>query len=76
MGSTRKRRYIKKLTPIPYFFYSSFGSNRIKPLPKAVEMTGGVEKFEEVMYGDHLLGKIARNFYGGAREDEVERGQT
>jgi hypothetical protein len=38
-------------------------TTRIKPLAKAVEMTGGVEKFDEIMYGDHLLGKISGNFY-------------
>ncbi|KAH0545243.1 hypothetical protein FGG08_000697 [Glutinoglossum americanum] len=54
---------------VPFFYEPDFNA-RIKPLKKAVEMTGGVEKFEEVKYGDHLLGKIAGNFYGGDGAEE------
>ncbi|KAI9771390.1 MAG: hypothetical protein M1839_002813 [Geoglossum umbratile] len=54
---------------VPFFYEPDFNA-RIKPLPNAVELTGGVERFDELMYGDHLLGKIAGNFYGGPEEEE------
>ncbi|KAI9858685.1 MAG: hypothetical protein M1813_007317 [Trichoglossum hirsutum] len=54
---------------VPFFYEPNFNA-KIKPLKRAVEITGGVEKFGEVMYGDHLLGKIAGNFYEGGGEKE------
>lgn len=47
---------------LPFFFEPNFRS-KIRPLKTCVERTGGVELFDDVQYGDHLLGKISSNFY-------------
>jgi hypothetical protein len=39
--------------------------DRVKPLPMCVGRTGGVPKYEETIYGEHLLSKVAGNFYKG-----------
>lgn len=39
--------------------------SRVKPLQICLDRTGGVAKYEETMYGDHLLSKVAGNFYKG-----------
>ena len=43
-------------------------SGRIKPFDVCLEKTGGVSKFEPVVYGDHLLGKVLGNFYSAPTE--------
>lgn len=39
--------------------------SRVEPLQICVDRTGGVAKYEEIRYGDHLLSKVAGNFYKG-----------
>ncbi|KAF2670249.1 Clavaminate synthase-like protein [Microthyrium microscopicum] len=47
---------------VPFFFEPNFNA-RIRPLKKCIEKTGGKEIGDEVVYGDHLIGKIKGNFY-------------
>lgn len=47
---------------VPFFFEPDFDA-AVKPLQACVKRTGGEAKFDEVVYGDHLLGKIRGNFY-------------
>jgi len=47
---------------VPFFFEPNFAA-KVKPLRTCVERTGGKPLFEEIMYGDHLVGKIKSNFY-------------
>jgi isopenicillin N synthase-like dioxygenase len=47
---------------VPFFFEPNYDAI-VKPLRKCVDRTGGKELYEEVMYGDHLVGKINGNFY-------------
>lgn len=47
------------------FFYEPNWNTVVRPLRECVERTGGVEMYEEVRYGDHLMGKMRGNFYGG-----------
>lgn len=49
---------------VPFFFEPGFEA-RVRPLKTCVEKTGGVRKYEECIYGEHLLGKVGGNFYGG-----------
>lgn len=49
---------------VPFFFEPRWDTT-VRPLRECVAKSGGVERFEEVMYGDHLVGKVSRNFYGG-----------
>ncbi|KAF2276707.1 Clavaminate synthase-like protein [Westerdykella ornata] len=49
---------------VPFFFEPGFEA-RVRPLARCVEKTGGVKKYEECVYGEHLLGKVGGNFYGG-----------
>lgn len=42
---------------VPFFFEPNFDAE-IRPLRKCVEKTGGVPKFEPVVYGDHLTAKV------------------
>jgi len=42
------------------------GCNRIKPLECCLAQTGGVPKYDEVVYGEHLLSKVLGNFVTGA----------
>lgn len=37
--------------------------DRVKPLQVCIERTGGVPLYEETGYGEHLLSKVAGNFY-------------
>lgn len=47
---------------VPFFFEPDFNA-RIKPLAKCIAETGGKEKYDEVVYGEHLLAKVKGNFY-------------
>lgn len=42
--------------------------SRVEPLQICVDRTGGVPKYEATVYGEHLLSKVAGNFYKGNRE--------
>lgn len=42
--------------------------NRVEPLQICVDRTGGVSKYEATVYGEHLLSKVAGNFYKGSEE--------
>lgn len=42
--------------------------SRVEPLQICVDRTGGVPKYEATVYGEHLLSKVAGNFYGGNGE--------
>ncbi|XP_006855229.2 probable 2-oxoglutarate-dependent dioxygenase At3g49630 isoform X2 [Amborella trichopoda] len=46
---------------IPFFFEPNFDAV-VEPLDSCKEMTGGTAKFEPVVYGDHLAGKVLNNF--------------
>ncbi len=46
---------------VPFFFEPDFDA-RVRPLGKVVERTGGVERYEDVVYGDFLWSKVERNF--------------
>lgn len=47
---------------VPFFFEPNFDA-KVAPLKECIDRTGGVRKYEEVMYGDWLEGKIRGNFY-------------
>jgi isopenicillin N synthase-like dioxygenase len=47
---------------VPFFFEPDFDAT-VKPLETCIKRTGGEARFDEVVYGDHLLGKIRGNFY-------------
>ncbi|KAF2804603.1 Clavaminate synthase-like protein [Mytilinidion resinicola] len=47
------------------FFYEPNWDAVVKPLKRCVKRSGGVVKYEEAMYGDHLMGKLHNNFYNG-----------
>lgn len=46
---------------VPFFFEPDWDA-RIKPLECCVAQTGGVPSYDEVVYGEHLLGKVLGNF--------------
>ncbi|KAF8422658.1 hypothetical protein EV426DRAFT_564175 [Tirmania nivea] len=47
---------------VPFFFEPDWVA-RIKPLECCLAQTGGVPKYDEVVYGEHLLSKVLGNFY-------------
>jgi isopenicillin N synthase-like dioxygenase len=47
---------------VPFFFEPNYDAI-IKPLRRCIELTGGQAQYDEVKYGDHLVGKIRGNFY-------------
>jgi isopenicillin N synthase-like dioxygenase len=47
---------------VPFFFEPNFDAI-IRPLDICIRRTGGKAIFDEVKYGDHLVGKIKGNFY-------------
>lgn len=49
---------------VPFFFEPNFDA-LVRPLGTCVERTRGEVRFEGVKYGDHLMGKLKGNFYGG-----------
>jgi len=49
---------------VPFFFEPDFKA-RVRPLGECVGVTGGAERYGEVGYGEHLVGKVGGNFYGG-----------
>jgi isopenicillin N synthase-like dioxygenase len=52
---------------VPFFFEPDFKA-RVTPLGECVRVTGGVERYGEVGYGEHLVGKVGGNFYGSGDE--------
>ncbi|KAA8909689.1 hypothetical protein FN846DRAFT_600909 [Sphaerosporella brunnea] len=50
------------------FFYEPNWDAVIKPLEKCVQKTGGAEKYGEVVYSAHLMGKVSGNFYSAATD--------
>ncbi|KAI9841889.1 MAG: hypothetical protein M1838_003360 [Thelocarpon superellum] len=48
---------------VPFFFEPDFAA-RIEPLDVCVQQTGGTAKYSPKIYGEHLLHKVGRNFYG------------
>jgi isopenicillin N synthase-like dioxygenase len=52
------------------FFYEPNWDAIIKPLEKCVQRTGGVPRFGEVVYKEHLQGKVSGNFYSSQQELE------
>ncbi|MCJ1397439.1 hypothetical protein MMC11_000632 [Xylographa trunciseda] len=54
---------------VPFFVEPDFEA-RVSPLEECVARSGGMERWGEVVYGEHLLGKVGGNFYEG--EDEGE----
>ncbi|MCJ1316410.1 hypothetical protein MMC15_001731 [Xylographa vitiligo] len=51
---------------VPFFVEPDFDA-RVRPLEECVEKSGGVERWGEVVYGEHLLGKVGGNFYEGEK---------
>ena len=49
---------------VPFFFEPNFGAV-VKPLRRCVERSGRAEVHAGSTYGEHLLGKVGGNFYGG-----------
>jgi isopenicillin N synthase-like dioxygenase len=48
---------------VPFFFEPNFDAV-ISPLKTCLDKDGGERKVpEKVVYGEHLLGKVAGNFY-------------
>lgn len=56
---------------IPFFYEPNFDAV-IKPLDKCVAITGGTPKYEEKVYGDHLISKVSSNFYKAPTTETVE----
>lgn len=44
-----------------------WGGGRIKPLECCLAQTGGAPKYDEAVYGEHLLSKVLNNFATGSR---------
>jgi hypothetical protein len=38
---------------------------RINPLKTCIDRTGGVARYSEKVYGQHLLSRVSKNFYSG-----------
>ncbi|MCJ1254227.1 hypothetical protein MMC24_002041 [Lignoscripta atroalba] len=49
---------------VPFFFEPDFEA-RVRPLRECVDRTEGRERWKEVQYGEHLVGKVKGNFYAG-----------
>lgn len=49
---------------VPFFFEPDFEA-WVSPLRECVLSSGGQRRFDEVRYGEHLLGKVRGNFVGG-----------
>ena len=49
---------------VPFFVEPDFEA-RVRPLEECVARSGGVERWGEVVYGEHLVGKVGGNFYEG-----------
>ncbi|MCJ1430777.1 hypothetical protein MMC27_000127 [Xylographa pallens] len=49
---------------VPFFVEPDFEA-RVRPLEECVARSGGVERLGEVVYGEHLVGKVGGNFYEG-----------
>lgn len=49
---------------VPFFFEPDFEA-AVGPLRECVLASGGRRRFDEVRYGEHLLGKVRGNFVGG-----------
>ncbi|KAF1956899.1 Clavaminate synthase-like protein [Byssothecium circinans] len=47
---------------VPFFYEPNFEAV-VRPLGKCVERSGGGVKGREVVYGEHLMGKVVGNFY-------------
>jgi hypothetical protein len=45
------------------FFYEPNWDAVVKPLDKCVEMTGGMPRYAEKVYWEHLVEKVSGNFY-------------
>ncbi|MCJ1251450.1 hypothetical protein MMC30_008683 [Trapelia coarctata] len=56
---------------VPFFFEPDFGA-RVRPLRECVGRTGGGARYGEVGYGEHLVGKVGGNFYGGGGGGEAD----
>ncbi|MCJ1387559.1 hypothetical protein MMC18_000402 [Xylographa bjoerkii] len=52
---------------VPFFVEPDFEA-RVRPLEECVRRSGGVERWGEVVYGEHLLGKVEGNFYEGGEK--------
>jgi isopenicillin N synthase-like dioxygenase len=46
---------------VPFFFEPDFQAV-VEPLGECVRRTGGVRRFESVVYGEHLVGKVSAHF--------------
>jgi isopenicillin N synthase-like dioxygenase len=49
---------------VPFFFEPDFATE-VAPLKSCIRRTGGRKRWEPVVYGEHLVGKLRGNFYGG-----------
>ncbi|KAI5817785.1 hypothetical protein BZA77DRAFT_25956 [Pyronema omphalodes] len=50
------------------FFYEPDWEARVKPLERCIKASGGHRKFEETIYKEHIMGKVAGNFYSGGND--------
>ena len=78
LWESTKHRVIHKGTgyrvSVPYFYEPNWDTIA-SPLERCVQASGGVKKFDAVMFGDHLSGKASGNFHsGGKKEEAVEEG--
>ena len=49
---------------VPFFVEPDFEAT-VRPLEECVRRSGGVQRWGEVVYGEHLVGKVEGNFYEG-----------
>ena len=56
---------------VPFFFEPDFHAV-VRPLEECVKRTGGNERWGPIQYGEHLIGKVGGNFYGGSEEERSE----
>lgn len=49
---------------VPFFLEPGF-ETFVEPLECCIERSGGASRYEGVVYGEHLVGKVSGNFYGG-----------
>lgn len=52
---------------VPFFFEPNWDV-LVSPFATCVKATGEGKKHDSVMYGEHLIGKIKGNFYGGSSD--------
>lgn len=60
---------------VPFFYEPDFGAT-IQPLATCIDRTGGVARYSDVIYGQHLISKVSKNFASGTGAPIPQSPQT